>query len=252
MGRASIFIGIDDTDLIDTPGTNQLARWIVKELVDEFRCLRITRHQLLDDPRVPCTSQNGSASILLAPKGSKDGDIDIVSTKELNRLTDRIREMMQQWYVIGSDPGLCVTDHVPEEVIAFGWQAKRELIELSEAEQLAITHRIHLESLGGTRGGMIGALAAIGLAASTNDGRIIQWGEDPADRGGVETVETINSWSVDVVEEVTGEDIKTGLVNIGKKLRPNIRHGRAVLLVERFNSSDSGVTPVDWTALKRR
>ena len=61
----TIFIGIDDTDIVGSPGTNQLARAIVRDLIDKADLQRITRHQLLDDPRVPYTSQNGSASILM-------------------------------------------------------------------------------------------------------------------------------------------------------------------------------------------
>ncbi len=50
-----IYIGIDDTDTLDTPGTNQLARHLVRELTGLVRGRVVTRHQLLEDPRVPCT-----------------------------------------------------------------------------------------------------------------------------------------------------------------------------------------------------
>ncbi len=62
-----IYVGLDDTDTLDSPGTNQLAKSIVAELADRFECLFILRHQLFDDPRVPYTSQNGSASVWLKP-----------------------------------------------------------------------------------------------------------------------------------------------------------------------------------------
>ena len=32
-----IFVGIDDTDTLDDPGTNQLARHLVRELADSFQ-----------------------------------------------------------------------------------------------------------------------------------------------------------------------------------------------------------------------
>ena len=66
-----ILVGIDDTDMPDTPGTNQLARALAASVAGRYECARIVRHQLLDDPRVPCTSKNGSASILLQPKASE-------------------------------------------------------------------------------------------------------------------------------------------------------------------------------------
>ena len=62
-----IYVGIDDTDVLDTPGTNQLARALVKHVAGQCRCTLIVRHQLLDDPRVPYTSHNGSASVLFEP-----------------------------------------------------------------------------------------------------------------------------------------------------------------------------------------
>ena len=60
-----IYLGIDDTDTLETAGTNQLAREIVNRLSDRLRCVSIVRHQLFFDPRVPYTSKNGSASICL-------------------------------------------------------------------------------------------------------------------------------------------------------------------------------------------
>ncbi len=56
-----IYVGIDDTDTLDDPGTNQLARHIVRQLSGQFRGRMILRHQLLEDPRVPCTKKNGCA-----------------------------------------------------------------------------------------------------------------------------------------------------------------------------------------------
>ncbi len=67
-----IFVGIDDTDTLGTPGTNQLARALVRRLAASYRPVRIVRHQLLFDPRVPYTSKNGSASLVLEPTGPAD------------------------------------------------------------------------------------------------------------------------------------------------------------------------------------
>ncbi|MBP1623598.1 MAG: hypothetical protein H6Q07_1618, partial [Acidobacteria bacterium] len=41
-----ILIGIDDTDIVGTPGTNQLARAILKRLGKMARNSIICRHQL--------------------------------------------------------------------------------------------------------------------------------------------------------------------------------------------------------------
>ena len=58
-----IYIGIDDTDMPETPGTNQLCLEIIARLAADYHAEAIVRHQLLDDPRIPYTSRNGSASI---------------------------------------------------------------------------------------------------------------------------------------------------------------------------------------------
>ena len=69
-----IYVGLDDTDTLDDPGTNQLARHLVRELAGDFHGRMILRHQLLEDPRVPCTKKNGCASILFEPLVAKTTD----------------------------------------------------------------------------------------------------------------------------------------------------------------------------------
>ena len=122
-----IHVGIDDTDMPDTPGTNQLARALVQRVADACQCVRITRHQLLDDPRVPCTSHNGSASILFQPLAPLDRE----------QLVGRLRQRMQQWFVPGSDPGLCVAETVPADVTEFALRCQRELVTQETARSLA-------------------------------------------------------------------------------------------------------------------
>ncbi|HKD38250.1 MAG TPA: hypothetical protein VKB78_15660, partial [Pirellulales bacterium] len=106
-----IFVGIDDTDTLDDPGTNQLARHLVRELADAFRARIVTRHQLLEDPRVPCTRKNGCAAIEFEP----------ISASAENDLAMRIRRLMLAWCPQGSDPGLCIArSPIPPSVIEFG------------------------------------------------------------------------------------------------------------------------------------
>src|SRR6185437_4449754 len=108
-----------DTDMPDTPGTNQLARALIARVAGRYDCVRIVRHQLLDDPRVPCTSKNGSASILLQPRTSEP----------VASLIADLRSGMKAWFVAGSDPGLCVahpaSNQVPTEVTEFGRRCQR-------------------------------------------------------------------------------------------------------------------------------
>ena len=216
-----ILIGIDDTDTIDTPGTNQLARRIVEALTAEFRCLAIVRHQLFFDPRIPYTSKNGSASIWLEPRGTYSPDV----------LLTKLRHLMQEFFVVGSDPGLCIATDVPPPVTAYAERCKREIITQDAAHATATAAGIHLEGLGGTEGGVIGALAAVGLAMTQNDGRIVQWGEWPDDLSELQSVSTLAQRGIAVRELETGRDVHLGDVDVGKHLRPNLVQGQAVLSV---------------------
>jgi tRNA(Ile2) C34 agmatinyltransferase TiaS len=217
-----ILVGIDDTDMPDTPGTNQLARALALRVGSRHRCLRIVRHQLLADPRVPCTSKNGSASLWLQPIGDAD----------LAWLVNELRVGMQEAFQPGSDPGLCVAEAVPQEVITWGRRCQRELVSQREARDLAAGLDIHLEGLGGTEGGVIGALAAVGLAATGDDGRVVHLEGWPDDLAGIQPSEAVAARGVEVRELASGRRIE-GLVDLGKKLRPNCREGRMVLFVER-------------------
>jgi hypothetical protein len=244
-----IYVGIDDTDTLDSPGTNQLAKSIALELSDRFECVLILRHQLLDDPRVPYTSQNGSASILLIPiteklkSASEDALCDLLFAE--------FRAGLKQRFVAGSDPGLCVTAHVPEVIKEFGLKCQREMIPQDLPRQLAKEQNIRLEGLGGTEDGVIGALAAVGLAAGRNDGRVVKLGTWPDDLTGPHPIETLAAREVSV-RNIDGElPILRGTIDVGKHLRPNYRNGQVVLYAKPAEASDDRL-PADWEAVRVR
>jgi hypothetical protein len=231
-----ILVGIDDTDILGARGTNKLARALARLVGDDWRCARILRHQLLVDPRIPFTSHNGSASLAFEPRGGA-GAAD---------LGDAIRSGMLSDFIPGSDPGLCVAPEVPRAVVDFAERCRREVVTAEEARDVARRHGLRLEGLGGTEGGVIGALAAVGLAATGDHGRVVfdpRWtGEEPS---GDLPVAAILARGVDaVLDEATGREIGSGTVAVAKKLRPNRRGGRTVLLVE---ASGPGL----WRALRR-
>lgn len=227
-----IIIGIDDTDIIGSPGTNQLARQIMRDLSGDYRCVRIVRHQLLDDPRVPYTSQNGSASIMIERRGDSDRSSNM-NAAETASLLDCCRHAMQNWFVEGSDPGLCfLSGDCPPEIVDWGHRCQREFVARADAYALAADAGLHLESLGGTQDGVIGALAAIGLASTEDDGRIVQLGEWPDDLSGSQAVNALTERGVRVCEMETERVLTDGSVDVGKHLRPNVRNGGAVLFVE--------------------
>ncbi len=236
-----ILAGIDDTDTLDSPGTNKVARQIVEELSPDWHCRLIVRHQLLFDPRVPYTSKNSSASLWLEPRNSP--------SCPATALHDRICEALQRRFVPGSDPGVCVVEQVPDEIKAFGLRCQQSVVSQQEARDLAAAHGIVLKGLGGTEDGVIGALAAVGLASTANDGRVVQIEQRADDLSGPQSVVTLSDRGIAEFRcAESGGSIDPATiaeVDIGKHLRPNLRDGNIVLFVE--NSSD---TPA-WQAVRR-
>jgi len=231
-----IYVGLDDTDTLDDPGTNQLARHLVRELSDAFVGQIIVRHQLLEDPRVPCTRKNGCASMLFEPRAEGK------SARGIEQLIAAMRSIIIPWCPPGSDPGLCVMDRVPSAVVEWGQRSKRELVTQHEARQIAAEHGIYLEGLGGTEDGVIGALAAVGLLATRNDGRVVylgSGGEDLYEITGRLSVESIHARGIAAIYDVeSGARVTDGIVEVGKRLRPNYREGRVVLYAARRAESE--------------
>ena len=214
------FVGMDDTDNSESRGTGHLARQTAACLAAQYKVSGVVRHQLLVDPRVPCTKNNSSATILLHLNGTAD----------LVKIFQQVKECMLADFQPGSDPGLCVAAVVPEEVIQFGLRAKRELVTQEEARHLAARHAILLEGLGGTEGGVIGALAAVGLAASGEDGRYVQIGT-LRNLSELQPVATVVSAGVDHLQTLDGQPVTQGLV-LTSKLRPARRGGKPVAFVQ--------------------
>ncbi len=215
-----IFVGLDDTDNAESRGTGQLARMIAAELTGTYRVLGVTRHQLLVDPRVPCTRNNSSATVVLDGNGTVD----------LSALADRVREVMLGDFQPGSDPGLCIAGPVPAAVVAFGRRAQRQLLTQAEARALAAAHDLKLLGLGGTQDGVIGALAAVGLAASGQDGRYVLVGRS-RELTGLQPVEVLLRSGIAAVQTLDGEPVTSGLVAVDK-LRPARRGGEPIAVVQ--------------------
>ena len=219
-----IYIGIDDTDIIGSPGTNQLARAIVQRLGAAAKSAIVCRHQLFFDPRVPYTSQNGSASIQL-PYGDDP---------PRRQLVDAVRDEMRAFFIEGSDPGLAVATNTSAEMAAFALRAKTDVVTQSDARTVADRSGCHLEGLGGTNQGIIGALAAIALVAGGDDGRVVHverwpW---PDPFCGVQPVAAIRERGIVDIRATSNDVFTADVVDVGKHLRPSWRTGRMVLFVE--------------------
>jgi hypothetical protein len=141
-----------------------------------------------------------------------------------------------------------VTADVPEAIVQFGRRCQRELVEQRDARELASCHGLHLEGLGGTEDGVVGALAAVGLAADGDDGRVVQIGNWPDDMAGPQEIAALASRGVEVRRLAGNDVVEHGLVDVGKHLRPNYRQGRVVLFVESDASNASG--DASWRAVR--
>jgi len=214
------FVGLDDTDTLESRGTGRLARQIAAALATDYAVLGVTRHQLLVDPRVPCTRNNSSAAIILNANGNLD----------LTMLLARVRELMLEDYQPGSDPGLCVAGEVPAAITEFGRCTQNQLVTQDEARMLAAAHGIPLVGLGGDEDGVIGALAAVGLVASGEDGRYVLVGRS-RELSGLQPVSALLEAGIFAVQTPDGQPVISGLVQTDK-LRPARRGGRPIAVVE--------------------
>lgn len=162
------YIAFDDTDAKDSDkGTGKLARGFEKDLPEGCQLWGVVRQQLLIDDRIPYTSHNSSACMLVELDGSSLKD----------ELLSRAVAYLESESSNGSDPGLCYAseeDLSLDELIAFGFRCTREVV--TQKDALKAAKGLHLSGHGGTNDGIIGALAAVGLTASGWNGRIIEFG----------------------------------------------------------------------------
>ena len=91
----------------------------------------------------------------------------------------------------------------------------------------------------------MGALAAVGLAASGEQGRVVFHQSGYGEIRGLISVEKLQEFGIVVIEESSRMLVSNGIVDLVKKLRPNIRGNEVVLYVEK------GLELNSWVALKR-
>ncbi|HBY96423.1 MAG TPA: hypothetical protein DEP84_21185 [Chloroflexi bacterium] len=236
-----VLIGIDDTDNLETRGTGFRARHLGALLATEGlgRIHGITRHQLLVDPRIPYTSHNSSACLLVER-----------SEGEWAALVETCRRYLLQVSAPGSDPGLCITplDRAGASVRNFGELAKDQVLTSIDAFELAQREGLVLEGLAGTGAGVIGALAAVGLRAGGNDGRFL-WLPGIRNVRGVYTPgQLYEATGIEEIRRLDGIAVPfDARIALSEWTRPVLREGRAILLVEEAHGEDQ----YEWQVLAR-
>lgn len=238
---AFVYIGVDDTDIIGSPGTGKIARGLAQHLVDLGLAvsLGVSRHQLLVDSRVKYTSHNSSKGLQLR------------TDKRPTELYGPSMSYLESHYQPGSDPGLCICaeNQITEDVLAFGQRAVTTLLTREEALELASRNRIFLKELGGSGDGIIGALAAVGLRASGNDGRLVDLRGVRDIRGVLSVAELKRRTDIEAVQDTQGKTLADAeLIDSLDWIRPSLVGGRVVLKVRAAETSGNRI----WIPAEKR
>lgn len=170
MSQVDLLISIDDTDNLESEGSGTVAENMARAIQGAglARCTEISRHQLLVHEDIPYTS--GNSAMCFSAR---------TQVKNLNELIHFAQAFLREESADGADPGLCVAVNDArldkDALIAFGREAKKTIVSKQTAYALAGNLPIHLSEHGGNGGGVIGALAAIGLRLFGSDGRFRGW-----------------------------------------------------------------------------
>lgn len=141
---------------------------------------------------------------------------------------------MLEDFIEGSDPGLAIssTEQITPAAVAFGQDAKTMIVTQQRALNVARNCGIYVEGLGGTNGGIIGAIAGVSLASLGNDGRFLLKGKN-RELTGLRSVSEIIDAGIDQILTLQGEAVNNGKVRIPKNATPSFIHGKVVLFVEK-------------------
>lgn len=232
-------IGVDDTDVPDTGGTGKLVRALSEQIeADGFGVsLGVTRHQLLNHPKIPMTKRNSSAAL------------GVETERGLDDLEDLAVAFVREHSETGSDPGVAVLSRHSDmpHILAFGRRSQQELMKLLDAERFAAEGNVRLRALGDAHSGSIGALAAAGLRAGGGDGRYVGL-RGIRDISGNVTAGTIRAETgiLQVLDEESGEELdRDDVVYAGDWVRPRLIEGAPVLLTRRSPEDRKVWLPID-------
>ena len=161
------YIGFDDTDSHDSEfGTGKIARRLENIMPQGCHMWGVVRQQLLLDERIPYTSHNSSACVI----------VDFSDPSVKDELLSTAVGHIERESAPGSDPGLCFAcegDSALIELISFGHLCATKIV--TQKEALHAASGIHISGHGGSNDGIIGAAAAVGLTASGWSGRFIEF-----------------------------------------------------------------------------
>ena len=235
-------IGVDDTDNLESRGTGFRARCLGAELAAAglARVDGVSRHQLYVHPDIPYTSHNSSLCL----------DVQ-ADPAHYRRLVAHCRAFLLRESAEGSDAGLCIGefDRLDEALVRFGYSAKQQVLRQDDARQMAERAGVYLEGLTGDHGGIIGALAGVGLRKGGRDGRFV-WLQGVRELSGIaRAADLLGGTGVDAIQTREGLPVDPGaMISVDPWPRAVLVDGRAVLLVEKPENDNDGV---NWRLLPR-
>ncbi|NLV66904.1 MAG: hypothetical protein GXY14_04430 [Spirochaetes bacterium] len=235
-----ILICIDDTDNLESPGTGHLAEDLRHEIEALYgaKTERITRHQLYVCDEIPYTSHNSAMCFRAA-----------IVPDSLDDIIRYSQEILVRRSAPGSDPGLCVAvaDRIMnrDELVRFGLDATKKVLRKEDAVMLAQRMNVHLSEHGGTGGGIIGALAGVGLRMFGSNGRFKGWFKIDESERNISVDMLCSRFDIQQVRSVEGTRIPgDGMVVLEDKVKTVLIDGMSVLLVKQVN-------PGVWINIKK-
>lgn len=237
MERNHLFIGIDDTDSPVSKGTGYFSRCLGHQLEEAGlgKILGISRHQLYRSISIPFTSRNNSTCI------------ELLSCSTMEVLLDFVRKFIKENATEGSETGFCVATatHFPKKVMDFGLKTQKKIVTSEQALCLASEFNFHIEGVTPGAHGIIGAMAAVGLRATGNDGTMI-WvkGHEISDMKGIfHAGEIYSQTRVDCITTLDGFKIPVNAtIEYFENILPVIKENYVTLFVEEHH--DKG--QCDW------
>jgi hypothetical protein len=218
-----LYLGFDDTDTLDSPkGTGRTIRDFCAGLDARYQLRCVLRHQLPKLPDIPFTSNNSSACAVLAVEDPACG----------RALFEAACDYLARETPAGSDPGVCLAtaSAIDDGLVAFALTCNGGKVTQQEAMRAA--SGVLLAGVGGTKDGLIGAAAAVGLTRYGWCGRFIELGAMRSLPASV-TVEALAALGIQTVS--VDRDPLTPLagdvVATGGWLRPSLWAGQPVLQV---------------------
>ncbi|WP_019229364.1 hypothetical protein [Sedimentibacter sp. B4] len=241
------FVCIDDTDNLETRGTGELASIMIEKIEEKGwgRCTYITRHQLYFHPDIPYTSHNSAMCFVIDHTNEIFEDLKNFAVNFLETETAE-----------GSDPGLCIAEYDKikdkEILMNYGRKAKKEILNKQIAYKTAHELGIHLSEHGGTGGGIIGALAGVGLRLTGNDGRIKGKMKFPIPGNTLTVKQILENSDIDKVQSIDGQVLgESENINLGEKVKAVFLDYSKVLLV--YSAKEEQTGAASWnTCIKEQ